>query len=214
MRLMPACSETTFKLTGSLSKIKSEVKKMLDTIIRQYKTEGGIDKEWIDKRAKEVAGLKKRIDKIKTLAEFRSIVIPFTTNYETYFNPKNDGSLDVATCNNIDWDSIDSVPAESDGYSETAGKHYFKAVARGDEWVVLDDEDSKDDGGKLFRVYLERANGKPIGKLAVGGIGFVEMLDMNDGTFVCVDDTKQVFRKITDEKKLAKIYPRVLAEEI
>ncbi len=136
---MSNCSETAFRLTGSLDDIKNEVLKMLDIWENEdtYK-----DKD----RKEELTELRKRIDDIKELEEFEILQFDFTTNYETYFKG-DDGDLLVASCNNHDWDGINSEFMDSEEYwnIREGGRYYI--TFEDDKYVLAqkkdDDKDNK-----------------------------------------------------------------------
>ncbi len=116
--LNPNCSESVFKLSGNLGDIKKEVLKMLDLWQIEAVRDG------FSPRRKEIKDLKERIKNIKNLEEFEFVVFEFTCNYETYFKEEK-GDLLVATCNNHDWDDVNSSPLSGDDYYKIAeGNHY------------------------------------------------------------------------------------------
>jgi hypothetical protein len=70
---------------------KTVVKKMVDIIFKEWKDEEiPIDSIWI----------KKIYDSIKSLNPDDNIMIPFSCNYETFIFKREDGKIQVETCNN------------------------------------------------------------------------------------------------------------------
>jgi hypothetical protein len=114
----PSCSEMTFKLTGSVDKIKSEVLKMLTIVEKDYGKSD--DKEWRKESKKVIAEKKKEVTAVKKLEDFENIVFPFTCNWLTAFMEQNN-ELIVATCNNHEW-SGENEDCEGVEYEEVDEK--------------------------------------------------------------------------------------------
>jgi len=141
--LNPNCSESVFKLSGGLEEIKTEVLKMIDIWQNEAKNDG------YNQRKKEIKKLRERIKNIKNLEEFEFVVFEFTCNYETYFK-EDKGDLLVATCNNHDWDDVNSSPLSEDDYSKIAEKDYYKLIFHAGEYAV-----AKEEYGKKRLLFLE-----------------------------------------------------------
>jgi len=122
--LNPNCSETVFRLTGTVEDIKGEMNNMLDWIKQEY-TQFGAEK-LRPQIAKQIKQIRKDIKKAKTLEELEEIYIAFTCNYETFFKKDGDDLL-VATCNNYNWDNVNMEDAgqieqgRDFGYYDVAG---------------------------------------------------------------------------------------------
>ena len=150
MILNPNCSEAVFKLTGSFEQIKDSVLQMLDIVDEDYKKGTNMndkkDKEWYINFKKRVAEKRKEVEKITTLEEFRMVVFPFTSNYETFFKPDNDDLL-VATCNNTDWNGMAQEYIDMDkkgfGYHDIAGYEYYNLLCSGDSWIYISSQEKK-----------------------------------------------------------------------
>ena len=121
--LQSNCSEESFKLSGSLSQIKSEVKKMLKVWGNDRDDES---KKWSEYTKNTVAEQTSIIEATTSLKDFEAIVWSFTCNYETFFREIN-GELHVATCNNHPWDdgNINSSPSEFEYYDLRDRDSYY-----------------------------------------------------------------------------------------
>ena len=136
------CSESCFRMTGSLEDIKGEVTKMIDIWISEE--EGGISIE----RAEELKELKERIENIKVLEEFDLLKFDFTTNYETYFQSK-EGDLLVASCNNHEWDDLNAEFMDSDEYWSIRDGGRYLIAFEDDEYILAQKRKDDDDIGNF-----------------------------------------------------------------
>lgn len=141
--LNPNCSESVFKLSGGLEDIKKEVLKMLDIWQNEAKNDG------YNQRKKEIKRLRERIRNIKKLEEFEFVVFDFTCNYETYFK-EDKGNLLVATCNNHDWDDVNSSPLSNDDYYKIAKDNLYKLIFQEGNYVI-----AKKDFSEEKPIFLE-----------------------------------------------------------
>jgi len=87
--LNPNCSETVYRISGTLRQIKQSMFQLID----QMKTEEGGYKH----KAKELDLIKADIGAAHALNELEQIWIPFTGSYETFFKVENPTTLAMAT---------------------------------------------------------------------------------------------------------------------
>lgn len=216
--LYPSCSETTFKLVGSLKEIKAQVVMMLDIIYQDYVSNS--DASWIVRVGEMVDDSKKEVMAAKSLKDFETIVFPFTINYETFFKNKAPGELSVATCNNTEWDDLDYQTEEED-YWALAGQHYFDVNIYGKDWCVLErtksDKNGEDAGTEYFPI--ERADKKPFHfkEMKEDATSAIKLYVSPDGKRFKKDDMKfgnGDYVLVTDKKKLNKINEKIFIKQI
>ena len=195
MILNPNCSETVFRLTGSLNDIKREVLNMLKDIKENNHTN---NTSYNIKVEAEIQNKIQQVKAVKSLREFEDIVFPFTTNYETFF--KQDGNnLDVGTCNNISFDSVTKHGSNKEYYSIAKGD-YWTIKLQEEKWIYVENKNTHEK--KVFK--------KPI-------------LDKYSGTEIQIMKTKNGYlairtdkylEEITDKELLKEIYEKIMVEEI
>lgn len=142
--LQSNCSETAFRLTGTLQDIKNEVLKMLDI----WENDEVGNSTYKTSKKEELTELRKRINDIKDLEEFEILQFDFTTNYETYF--KGDGEdLLVASCNNHDWDNVNSEFMDSEEYYNIREGGKYHIAFEDDKYVLAQKKDDSEDNKKV-----------------------------------------------------------------
>lgn len=223
MKLNPNCSEEVFRLTGDLESVKKEILKMIDIVEIEYKTDGITSEEW----NKIFNDKRKEIKKVKSIEEFGEIIISFTCNYETYFNPDygDDDSLWVATCNNHDWDGINKINENDERYHEVAGYTYYLIKLKGRNWLYLKKKYDDDISKYPNEIILETINGNALSKRQLKRYSFTsnDRIDIKvrfnrrKNKYHIIDDKNDRFiemREVVDKKKLQMINDRILVSKI
>ena len=218
MKLNPNCSEEVFRLSGSIEDIKREIINMLDCIKEEYLGEG-MD-SWRNRTLKEIKDMKKNIKKIENINELWNFMFPFTCNYETYFRPNKDGTVDVATCNNHIWDKVNYEPyyngLDDTGYYEVSGERYMEIISKGYKWILLGIKNNKTwkvNGYLLLEIERERK----ISELIKNNYSSeIIVRKINNDTYYSYDNHgyKIELHKIKDKKKLNRIADKIMVDLI
>lgn len=153
MILSPNCSEQVFRLEGDLEEIRKEILKMIDIVEEEWTQEGSLDKN----NKKILDDKRKEINAITDIDDFDDLIFPFTCNYETYFEVRDDGvniGVDVATCNNSDWDDVDYVSCNRE-YWDIAREVSYEVMAQDSDWIYIKRLYEDDEGGKYGDKYKD-----------------------------------------------------------
>jgi len=198
--LNPNCSEAVFKLKGSLDDLKHEVINMIKEmkVVILKGMDGKYKKHWEEKINEKI----KEVKNIKKLSDFDYFLIPFSPNYTTSFSPLGNGELLVATCNNLDYDSVNKIPMDSDSYWDVAKISFYMIKSMGikKDWIVVQTENEKE-------VILETKNKKIINDRTP-----LEMKTIGNSFYDIRSD--QLLVKVTDKKRISGIKSEMLIQDI
>jgi len=180
--LNPNCSETVYRISGTLRQIKQSMFQLID----QMKTEEGGYKH----KAKELDLIKADIGAAHALNELEQIWIPFTGSYETFFKVENPTTLAMATERGLWSENMPSnvTEGEEEEYHKIACYwRYSLAYIDEENNIVLklqyrDEEDETDDITSDNKEFMEmQRQNKPKELLIFSGDGGKNFRKMFEG---------------------------------